>query len=102
MAIGPCARGRHPVVSLVSCSTLPACRSSRLHGGYEALKGGSAIEAMEDFTGGVAETFTTKEAPQNLYKILENALKRGSLLGCSIDESRLLAHAPGTVPGLEV
>ncbi|XP_034509339.1 calpain-9-like [Ailuropoda melanoleuca] len=40
---------------------------------------------MEDFTGGVAETFATKEAPENFYEILEKALKRGSLVGCSID-----------------
>lgn len=71
-------------------SVLP-CRPYRLSGSYEALKGGSAIEAMEDFTGGVAETFATKEAPQNFYEILEKALKRGSLVGCSIDVSRSLA-----------
>uniref|UniRef100_A0A8C3WW86 Calpain 9 n=1 Tax=Catagonus wagneri TaxID=51154 RepID=A0A8C3WW86_9CETA len=58
---------------------------AKLNGSYEALKGGSAIEAMEDFTGGVAETFTTREAPGNFYEILEKALKRGSLVGCSID-----------------
>ncbi|XP_047681674.1 calpain-9 isoform X3 [Prionailurus viverrinus] len=58
---------------------------AKLSGSYEALKGGSAIEAMEDFTGGVAETFATKEAPENFYEILEKALKRGSLVGCSID-----------------
>lgn len=59
----------------------------RLNGSYEALKGGSTIEAMEDFTGGVAETFQTREAPEDLYEILEKALRRGSLLGCSIDVS---------------
>uniref|UniRef100_A0A8D0MCM8 Calpain 9 n=1 Tax=Sus scrofa TaxID=9823 RepID=A0A8D0MCM8_PIG len=58
---------------------------AKLNGSYEALKGGSAIEAMEDFTGGVAETFTTKETPGNFYEILEKALTRGSLVGCSID-----------------
>ncbi|XP_054432452.1 calpain-9 isoform X2 [Pteronotus mesoamericanus] len=58
---------------------------AKLNGSYEALKGGSVIEAMEDFTGGVAETFATKEAPENFYEILEKALKRGSLVGCSID-----------------
>lgn len=42
---------------------------------------------MEDFTGGVAETFQMKEAPENFYEILEKALKRGSLLGCFIDVS---------------
>lgn len=45
------------------------------------------MEAMEDFTGGVAETFQIREAPEDFYDILEKALKRGSLLGCSIDVS---------------
>lgn len=43
------------------------------------------MEAMEDFTGGVAEVFAMQEAPQNLYEILEKALQKGSLLGCSIE-----------------
>ncbi|XP_021024992.1 calpain-9 isoform X2 [Mus caroli] len=58
---------------------------AKLNGSYEALKGGSAIEAMEDFTGGVAEHFQIREAPEDFFEILEKALKRGSLLGCSID-----------------
>ncbi|XP_047376577.1 calpain-9 isoform X1 [Sciurus carolinensis] len=58
---------------------------AKLNGSYEALKGGSTVEAMEDFTGGVAETFLTREAPQDFYAILGKALKRGSLLGCSMD-----------------
>ncbi|XP_073912996.1 calpain-9 isoform X1 [Castor canadensis] len=58
---------------------------AKLNGSYEALKGGSAIEAMEDFTGGVAENFQTRDAPEDFYQILGKALKRGSLLGCSID-----------------
>ncbi|GAB1293798.1 Calpain-9 [Apodemus speciosus] len=58
---------------------------AKLNGSYEALKGGSAMEAMEDFTGGVAENFQIREAPEDFYEILEKALKRGSLLGCSID-----------------
>lgn len=45
------------------------------------------MEAMEDFTGGVGETFQMPEAPEDFYDILEKALKRGSLLGCSIDVS---------------
>uniref|UniRef100_A0A2I3FWG2 Calpain-9 n=1 Tax=Nomascus leucogenys TaxID=61853 RepID=A0A2I3FWG2_NOMLE len=70
---------------------------AKLNGSYEALKGGSAIEAMEDFTGGVAETFQTKEAPKNFYEILEKALKRGSLLGCFID-TRSAAESEARTP----
>ncbi|XP_053315383.1 calpain-9 [Spea bombifrons] len=58
---------------------------AKLHGSYEALKGGSTIEAMEDFTGGVSETYENKTAPANYFEIMDKALKRGSLLGCSID-----------------
>lgn len=67
----------------------------RLHGSYEALKGGNTTEAMEDFTGGVTEFYELKEAPKELYKIMKKALLRGSLMGCSIDVSRALDMRPG-------
>uniref|UniRef100_A0A8B9MY32 Calpain 9 n=1 Tax=Accipiter nisus TaxID=211598 RepID=A0A8B9MY32_9AVES len=60
---------------------------AKLNGSYEALKGGSTIEAMEDFTGGIGETYEVKKAPDNFYEILEKALKRCSMVGCSIDTS---------------
>lgn len=62
----------------------------RLNGSYEALKGGSAIEAMEDFTGGVGEMYEVRKAPDNFHDILEKALKKGSMVGCSIDVSKKL------------
>ena len=56
-----------------------------MNGSYESLKGGTTLEAMEDFTGGVGEMYETKTAPADLFNILKKAHERGSMLGCSID-----------------
>ncbi|KAK1170960.1 calpain-2 catalytic subunit-like isoform X1 [Acipenser oxyrinchus oxyrinchus] len=58
---------------------------AKVNGCYEALSGGSTIEGFEDFTGGIAEMYELQKAPPTLFKIIQKALKSGSLLGCSID-----------------
>ncbi|XP_070710874.1 calpain-9 [Pempheris klunzingeri] len=73
---------------------------AKLHGSYESLKGGSTMEAMEDFTGGVGEVYETKKAPDNLFSIMKKALDRGSMMGCSIDISSSAESEAKTTTGL--
>ncbi|XP_023869744.1 calpain-9 [Salvelinus sp. IW2-2015] len=73
---------------------------AKLNGSYESLKGGSTLEAMEDFTGGVGETYETKSAPTDLFNIMKKANDRGSMMGCSIDITSSAESEAQTASGL--
>lgn len=78
---------------------------AKLHGSYDALRGGTTCEAMVDLTGGLTEFFDvqTEETPGNLWHIIRQGFDRGSLIGCSIeaqDESQRENELPnGLVKG---
>ncbi len=64
----------------------PPLSLNRLVGSYDALRGGSTAEGMEDFTGGMTEMIDLgSKAPDNLFSIMLRAHSRCSLLACSID-----------------
>ncbi|XP_063728233.1 calpain-B-like isoform X2 [Symsagittifera roscoffensis] len=57
---------------------------AKIFGTFEALKGGNMAEAMEDFTGGLTEPYELNDAPKHLFKLMEHAFERDSMIGCSI------------------
>lgn len=64
----------------------------RIFGCYEALDGGELAEALEDFTGGVSESYditdehfaVNEEKRQTFYDQLKKSLERGSLICAAI------------------
>uniref|UniRef100_A0A182N3N6 Calpain n=1 Tax=Anopheles dirus TaxID=7168 RepID=A0A182N3N6_9DIPT len=58
---------------------------AKLFGSYEALSGGSASEAMEDFTGGLTEGYEMKDAPDALFAMVEKGCNSYAMFACSIE-----------------
>ncbi|XP_058129991.1 calpain-A-like [Anopheles ziemanni] len=57
---------------------------AKLFGSYQALIGGSASEAMEDFTGGLTEAYDMKEVPKNLFEMIGKGCQSYAMFSCSI------------------
>uniref|UniRef100_A0A0N5AGU3 Calpain catalytic domain-containing protein n=1 Tax=Syphacia muris TaxID=451379 RepID=A0A0N5AGU3_9BILA len=66
---------------------------AKLHGSYEALKGGTTSEALEDFTGGLTEFFDLKQPPNHLMEMMMRGFEMGSLFGCSIESDPYVLEA---------
>ena len=61
----------------------------RLNGSYSALKGGSASEAMEDFTGGVSELIELHEPHKNVFDLIKKSISKMCMLSCAIEVSKI-------------
>ena len=70
-----------------------------MNGCYDALGWGKASEALQDFTGGVTETVQLKDPPPGEFNAIERALRRHTLMSCSIVVSGLQTHGSLTVQG---
>jgi len=57
---------------------------AKLHGSYEALKGGSNADALTDFTGGLVQSYSMISPPRDLTKLLAKAIQRNSVMSASI------------------
>ncbi|VDO04459.1 unnamed protein product [Rodentolepis nana] len=67
---------------------------AKLFGSYETLRGGSTIEALEDFTGGLAEFYDLRgKEPKDFSKILAKSFARQTLMSCSISADPQVVEA---------
>ncbi|KAI1727282.1 calpain family cysteine protease domain-containing protein [Ditylenchus destructor] len=58
---------------------------AKLNGSYEALKGGTTAEALEDMTGGLTEFIDLANPPRNFLQMMMRGFEMGSLFACSIE-----------------
>uniref|UniRef100_A0AC35TZX3 Calpain catalytic domain-containing protein n=1 Tax=Rhabditophanes sp. KR3021 TaxID=114890 RepID=A0AC35TZX3_9BILA len=66
---------------------------AKLHGSYEALKGGTTSEIMTDCTGGISEFIDLTTPPKNCLQMIMKGFEMGSLFGCSIEADQYTYEA---------
>ncbi|GFT41652.1 calpain-B [Nephila pilipes] len=66
---------------------------AKLHGSYEALEGGQAMDALVDLTSGLSERYDLESAPLNLYQFLLQASSGGAFITCSRKGDWQMANA---------
>ena len=67
---------------------------AKIHGSYEALRGGNTSEALVDFSGGCSETYDLNDIPDGLFDIMSKACqKQKSMMSCSIEPDPRILEA---------
>ncbi|XP_021342177.1 calpain-A-like [Mizuhopecten yessoensis] len=56
---------------------------AKLHGSYEAIEGGQAMNALVDLTGGLAERHEVINKDPVLYRLVDRAILSGAFVACS-------------------
>ncbi|CAH1722864.1 unnamed protein product [Chironomus riparius] len=69
---------------------------AKVFGGYKALEAGVSCDAFEDFSGGVSEIFNLSNPPKNMFAIMQKAIKRRSLMACSLKPDPKQTEAIGS------
>jgi calpain len=55
----------------------------RLHGSYEAIEGGQAMDALVDLTGGIPRLYEIQDKDPFLFRMIGKAQKKGAFITCS-------------------
>jgi hypothetical protein len=71
---------------------------AKLYGSYEALKGGTTSEALEDMTGGLTEFYDLNQPPENILQLIVRGFEMGSMFGCSLEGTNLNAEFNCNLP----
>lgn len=75
----------------------------RVCGSYAALNGGFISDGLHDFTGGAYKAFNLRNASDNLWDLMDQAVKRRGVMGCGtppgvIIHTLLFVSCPKMVP----
>ncbi|XP_026766781.1 calpain-8 [Pangasianodon hypophthalmus] len=55
---------------------------AKVCGSYAAMNGGFISDGLHDFTGGAYKTFNLTKASENLWDLMDQAVKRRAVMGC--------------------
>ncbi|KAG9330789.1 hypothetical protein JZ751_022069 [Albula glossodonta] len=70
---------------------------AKVYGSYADMKSGAISEALIDFTGGIHMMFELKDAPSDLFEVLQRAAKSNSLMGCGTPD-KMNPTSPDVLP----